>query len=72
MRSVSILLGLLAMVGWCASAPAQDGTLRSDALDLSTQMIAVTTSDWNAVEGRLLRYERATVDEKWSLVGEPI
>jgi hypothetical protein len=72
MRSVSILLGLLAMVGWCASAPAQDGTLRSDALDRSTQMIAVTTSDWNAVEGRLLRYERATVDEKWSLVGEPI
>jgi hypothetical protein len=72
MKSVTILLGLLAIVGWCASAPAQDGTLRSDALDRSTQMIAVTTSDWNAVERRLLRYERATVDEKWSLVGEPI
>jgi hypothetical protein len=35
-------------------------------------MILVTTSDWNAVEGRLRRYERATVDEKWRLVGNPI
>ena len=35
-------------------------------------MIVVTTSDWNAVEGRLRRYERATVDEEWRPVGEPI
>jgi D-alanyl-D-alanine dipeptidase len=35
-------------------------------------MIVVTTSDWNAVEGRLRRYERTTVDEKWRPVGDPI
>jgi L,D-peptidoglycan transpeptidase YkuD (ErfK/YbiS/YcfS/YnhG family) len=53
------------------SAWAQSGTLKPDALARSTQMIVVTTSDWNAVEGRLRRYERATVDEKWHPVGEP-
>jgi D-alanyl-D-alanine dipeptidase len=35
-------------------------------------MILVTTSDWNAVEGRLRRYERATVHEDWLPVGDPI
>jgi D-alanyl-D-alanine dipeptidase len=35
-------------------------------------MIVVTTSDWNAVEGRLRRYERTTVDQKWRPVGDPI
>lgn len=35
-------------------------------------MIVVTTSNWNAVEGRLQRYERAAVGEKWRPVGEPI
>ncbi len=54
------------------SAQAQRGTLKSDAFAHSTQMIVVTTSDWNAVEGRLRRYERTTVDEKWRAVGDPI
>jgi D-alanyl-D-alanine dipeptidase len=35
-------------------------------------MIIVTTSSWNAVEGRLERYERATTHDKWRPVGEPI
>ena len=38
----------------------------------STQMIVVTTSDWNAVEGRLQRYERGTPHEIWRPAGEPI
>jgi hypothetical protein len=38
----------------------------------STQTIVVTTSNWNAVEGQLQRYERATTNEKWRPVGEPI
>jgi hypothetical protein len=38
----------------------------------STQMIVVTTSDWNAVEGRLERYERGTPHEPWRPVSEPI
>jgi hypothetical protein len=35
-------------------------------------MVLVTTSDWNAVEGRLRRYERATDHEDWRPVGAPI
>jgi len=35
-------------------------------------MIVVTTSGWNAVEGRSQRYERATAHEKWRPVGEPV
>jgi L,D-peptidoglycan transpeptidase YkuD (ErfK/YbiS/YcfS/YnhG family) len=72
MKSVSILLCLPGIVGWCVAGRAQAGTLKSDALAHSTQVIVVTTSDWNAVEGRLRRYERATVDEKWRPVGDPI
>jgi L,D-peptidoglycan transpeptidase YkuD (ErfK/YbiS/YcfS/YnhG family) len=72
MKPVSILFGFLSIVGWCVSAPVQAGTSKSDAFARSTQMIVVTTSDWNAVEGRLRRYERATVHEEWRPVGDPI
>jgi L,D-peptidoglycan transpeptidase YkuD (ErfK/YbiS/YcfS/YnhG family) len=72
MKSVSILLCLLGIVGWCVYGRAQAGTLKSDALARSTQMIVVTTSDWNAVEGRFRRYDRATAHEKWRPVGDPI
>jgi D-alanyl-D-alanine dipeptidase len=72
MKPAAILLCLLAIVGWYGSAPAAADTLKSDALARSKQMIVVTTSDWNAVEGRLRRYERATVQEDWRPVGEPI
>jgi hypothetical protein len=72
MNPVCIFLCLLSIVGWCVSAPAQASTLKSDALARSTQIIVVTTVDWNAVEGWLQRYERATVHKKWRLVGDPI
>jgi L,D-peptidoglycan transpeptidase YkuD (ErfK/YbiS/YcfS/YnhG family) len=72
MKSASILLCLLEIVTWCVCGRAQAGTLQSDALAHSTQMIVVTTSDWSAVEGRLRRYDRATVHEKWRPVGDPI
>jgi D-alanyl-D-alanine dipeptidase len=38
----------------------------------STQMIVVTTPDWNTVQGRLQRYERAKAGEAWKLVGDSI
>jgi L,D-peptidoglycan transpeptidase YkuD (ErfK/YbiS/YcfS/YnhG family) len=72
MKSVSILLCLLGIVGWCVSGGAQAGTLKFDTLARSTQMVLVTTSDWNAVKGRLRRYERSTVHEEWRAVGDPI
>ncbi len=72
MKQVSILLCLLLIVGWGASGSTQARTFRSDPLARSTQTIVVTTSNWNAVEGQLQRYERATTHEKWRPVGEPI
>ncbi|HTW58892.1 MAG TPA: hypothetical protein VMD99_12250 [Terriglobales bacterium] len=49
-----------------------DALAHSTVLAHSTQTIVVTTPGWNAVEGRLQRYERASVHEKWRPVGEPI
>jgi D-alanyl-D-alanine dipeptidase len=69
MKPVSLLLCFLSIIGWCASSPAQAG--KADAFARSTQMIVVTTPDWRTIEGRLQRYERATVQEKWHPVGEP-
>lgn len=56
-------------MGWCASSPAQ--SRKTDVFAHSTQMIVVTTPGWSAIEGRLQRYERASVHEKWHPVGEP-
>jgi hypothetical protein len=72
MKPASILLCFLLIVGWCASGSTQARTFRSDPLARSTQTIVVTTTNWNAVEGQLQRYERATANEKWRPVGEPI
>jgi L,D-peptidoglycan transpeptidase YkuD (ErfK/YbiS/YcfS/YnhG family) len=38
----------------------------------STQLLVVTTSDWNAVEGKMQRYERSSPHDKWKAVGDPI
>ena len=72
MKLVSILVCLLSVAECCVSAPAPAATLNADSLSRSTQMMVVTTSDWNAVEGRLQRYDRSTVHEKWRPEGEPI
>jgi hypothetical protein len=72
MKPISILLCLLSIIGWCVSSQTQAGTLKSEALARSTQIIVVTTSDWNMVDGRLRRYERGTEHEEWHPVGEPI
>ncbi len=60
---------LLSAAGILAvSAPAAE----PDALMQSTQMIVVTTPDWNAVEGTLQRYQRGTPQAAWRPAGEPI
>jgi L,D-peptidoglycan transpeptidase YkuD (ErfK/YbiS/YcfS/YnhG family) len=38
----------------------------------STQMVVVTTPDWNAVAGRLQRFERSQPGKPWKPAGEPI
>lgn len=72
MKAVSLLLCLLSAGGWFAPFRAQADADKFDALVRSTQMIVVTTSSWNAVEGRLQRYERTTAHAKWRPVGKPI
>ena len=72
MKPMSLLLCLLSIAAGRVVAPAQVGVAEPDAFARSTQMIVVTTSDWNAVEGRLQRYERTTPHETWWPVSEPI
>ena len=72
MKPASILLLILLIVGWCASGSTQTRAFQSDPFARSTQAIVVTTSSWDAVEGQLQRYERATTYENWRPVGEPI
>jgi D-alanyl-D-alanine dipeptidase len=38
----------------------------------STQLIVVTTADWDAVPGTLMRYERSNEHKKWKKVGTPV
>ena len=71
MKPAVILRCLLLIAVWCASGSTQARAFKSDVLARSTQMIIVTTSSWNAVEGQLRRYERATTQDKWRPVGEP-
>lgn len=70
MNSACLLFCVLSFVGWSVSAQGGAGT--SDILSRSTQIIVVTTSSWDAVEGRLQRYERSGTQETWNAVGEPI
>jgi L,D-peptidoglycan transpeptidase YkuD (ErfK/YbiS/YcfS/YnhG family) len=66
------VIAFLAAAAACGAVPAQIPTPRSHALAQSTQAIVVTTPDWNAVEGRLQRFERPGVRARWHAVGAPI
>jgi D-alanyl-D-alanine dipeptidase len=58
------------MVALCAASLAQGG--EPAALRESTQVLVVTTPDWNAVEGILQAYERPGARKRWKAVGAPI
>src|SRR5260370_39951250 len=45
---------------------------QSDPLKSSTQLLVVITSDWNAVEGKLQRYERSSSHTKWKAMGDKV
>jgi hypothetical protein len=72
MRTVCILALLLLPGGRFAISAAQAGAANADPFVDSTQLIVVTTSSWDAVEGKLQRFERNTVHEPWHPFGEPI
>jgi hypothetical protein len=65
---VAVLLGAAGILG----VSGQAATAEPAPLMQSTQMIVVTTPDWNTVEGTLQRYDRANLREAWRPVGEPI
>jgi hypothetical protein len=72
MKPMYLFMGLLLGVAGILAVSAQAAAVESDAFVQSTQMILVTTPDWNAVEGTLQRYERGTPHETWGPVGGPI
>lgn len=63
-------LAAMAVAGGGTAAHSQ--ATGSAALGQSTQAIVVTTPDWNAVGGRLQRFERANVHARWHPVGPTI
>ncbi len=72
MKPAPFFVCLLVIAGECALGSAQLGAPESDALASSTQLIVVTAPDWNSVEGRLQRFERANIQETWHPLGDPI
>lgn len=72
MKLVSFLVCLLLLVGRCVSSAAQAEAAKPHIFAGSTQMIVVTTSNWDAVQGHLQRFERAAAHDSWRPVGEPI
>jgi D-alanyl-D-alanine dipeptidase len=71
MKPTYLFMSLFLGAAGCVAVSAQVAA-EPNAFAHSTQMIVVTTSDWNAVEGKLQRYERGTPHEAWRHVGEPI
>ena len=69
LRMAAATAGGLLLVSACAAA---EPSPRQEPLQASTQMIVVTTPDWNAVDGRLQRYERTEADGPWKPVGGPV
>jgi hypothetical protein len=63
LRLLSIVL-LLVYSAYCTD---KHGPIAS-----STQLIVVTTADWNTVEGRLQRFQRPGPGENWQAIGNPV
>ncbi len=71
MRSICALVLLLLSAGTFAVSVAQTA-VRKDPFAGSTQLIVVTTSNWDTVQGQLQRFERATPHKRWRPIGDPI
>lgn len=74
MRAIEILLIGLSLLA-IAEMPvitAQTGSNGVLNLSSSRQLIVVTTANWNAVNGRLRRYERSEANGVWREVGNSI
>lgn len=66
MKAMFVLCAMIATFGQTSFAKTNDIAAQS------TQMIVVTTPDWNSLQGRLQRYERANSGIAWEPVGNAI
>jgi D-alanyl-D-alanine dipeptidase len=67
-----IFLSLCLLAALPSLAFAQSQLTEPPALSRSTQLIAVTTSGWSAVSGRLQRYRRSRPGKPWQAIGDPV
>lgn len=67
MRFALYLTLLFSALCWSTSASCQSGDFAH-----STQLLVVTTPDWNTTEGHLHRFERANARDTWHPAGQPI
>jgi L,D-peptidoglycan transpeptidase YkuD (ErfK/YbiS/YcfS/YnhG family) len=72
MKPMYALMGLCLAAAGTLPVTAQVATAEPDAFAHATQMIVVTTPDWNAIDGQLQRFERSSSHEKWHPAGKPI
>lgn len=66
------ILAIAVLASAIFSNPATGQTAARNAREFppATQVVVVTTAGWNAVEGRLQRFERASAGKKWKAVGD--
>jgi L,D-peptidoglycan transpeptidase YkuD (ErfK/YbiS/YcfS/YnhG family) len=67
-----ILLSCCLLAALPSLATAQSHSTAASALRHSTQLIVVTTSNWDAVSGRLQRYQRSAPAQPWHTISDPI
>lgn len=64
----SCLLSCCLFAAFAHAQPAK----QNNPLDHSTQLIVVTTSGWDAIDGHLQRYQRAALGTAWQPIGDPV
>jgi L,D-peptidoglycan transpeptidase YkuD (ErfK/YbiS/YcfS/YnhG family) len=70
---MKLTIFLACVLAACVSnLPAQSNASGGDVFSRSTEMLVVTTPDWNAVDGQLERFERVSARDPWRPAGAPI
>jgi D-alanyl-D-alanine dipeptidase len=72
MKRICLLIGFLVVAVENPAIAARVAGVEPDALKYSTQLIVVTTANWNEVGGQLQRYERGAAHKRWRKTGAPI
>ncbi|HET9282382.1 MAG TPA: L,D-transpeptidase family protein [Candidatus Angelobacter sp.] len=67
MKSIPILALLI-----CTTVSSPSYARHKDPLRSSTEIVVVTTANWNSPQGVLRRYERSKANKKWQAAGESI